>query len=88
MINVPRITKNDWPKTISDLSEAEQERYYEIRNTAYYNLIQVEFQLAYHAHISIRDINEMSVHERRTLMEYLKQQKDAEAQAMDKAAHK
>jgi len=87
-ISVPRIGKDEWPKTLEDFPIEYQEQYYEVRNTAYYNLLQVEFQLQYHAHISIGDQDAMSVHERRTFYELLKQQKQEEQKAMEQASHK
>ncbi len=88
MISVPRIGKEEWPKTLEDFPEEYQQQYYEVRNAAYYNLLEIEFQLVYHAHISIRDLDDMSVHERRTFYELLKQQKQEEAKAMEQATHK
>lgn len=88
MINVPQITQDLWPQKVTDLSEETQLEIYNAAGEAYRSLIKLQFQLSYHAHISIRDLDEMSHYEYLLFFEELKEQKEAEKKAVEEASQK
>lgn len=85
-ISSPCPNEHSWPKRISDLPLDVQEHAYLSAREAYYNLISLQFQLSYHAHISIVDLDNMTKYEYRAFYEELKKQKESEKSAIEEAS--
>lgn len=84
----PTINQGSFPITWDSLSEEELDRVYEQRAIAYNQLIKLQFQLSYHAHISIRDLDAMTRYEYMQFYNELMEQKNAEKDAMEKSIPK
>lgn len=88
-INISQVISiSCWPTSVDDLSPQIRAQLSEIGIKAYRQLVKIQFDLCYHAHISIKDSDDMSHPELILFYHELKSQKDAEDSAMREAKSK
>jgi hypothetical protein len=82
------VSENNWPVSVESLSEDYQIKLSEIRLKGYKYLVKLQFDLCYHAHISIEDSSQMSHPELMMFYQALVTQKEAEKEAMESSSKK
>lgn len=82
------ISESSYPVTFDSLSDDEKARIYESRAVAYNQLIKLQFQLCYHANISIKDLDAMTKYEYMQFYNELYLQRQAEKEASEELRRK